>query len=544
MALITDIVKRFRSLVSPGLPTGSGQVLTGQYSDTGAYVTPQTALTCTTVNACVQAIATEIAKLPWSVLLESRGGRIIAKDHPVHGLIRHSASEDTSALMWRELMVSSALLTGNGYSLIERDASGRPIALRFLRPDLMNVIRFEADKVAYVYSGGEGRQVWDSYDIFHLMWLSPDGLLGYSPISLARQAIGLSLAQETFGAAYYRNASRPAGALVSDRELSIEAIQRIRESWEARMKGANSAGSVAVLEGGLKWQSISLSPQDSQWLQSREFQREEICSIFRVPPSVIGIGQKQSYASAEQANREWVSSCLSSWAARLESEAQRKLLRRDEPYVTEISFDAMLRTDLMTRYQTFSIARQFGFLSVNEIRAEIGRSDIGDAGDAYLQPTNMVPVSNAFGGAQAIPPSPQPVDAIDATPDEPLVDVDATDTEERADADGYKPTAGMVTEAERGLEWRREYKRGGTPVGVARARDIANGKRLPLATVKRMHSFFSRHEVDKKGKGFSPSEEGFPSAGRIAWALWGGDAGQSWSARIVATAASKKSKTK
>jgi hypothetical protein len=290
-----------------------------------------------------------------------------------------------------------------------------------------------------------------------------------------------------------------------------------------------------VLEGGLKWQPISLSPEDSQWLQSREFQREEICAIFRVPPSVLGIGQKQSYASAEQANREWVSGCLSSWSARLEAEAQRKLLRLSEPFSTEISFDSLLKSDLMTRFQTFSIARQFGFLSVNEIRAELGRASIGDAGDSYLQPVNMVPVSNGFGGAQVQQPLPE----VDALPDEPTVDVEAEDSEERAD--GFKPTAGMIAEAKRGLAWRSEHGRGGTAVGIARARDIVNGRNLPLATVKRMFSFFSRHEVDKQGKGFTPGD-GFPSNGRIAWALWGGDAGFSWSRRIVESAAGKKSK--
>lgn len=525
MAVTDWLFRRFKSKVQPGIPVMGSQHYTGLFSDTGQAITPQAAMNCTTVNACVQAISTELAKLPWSVMNLANNGRTIEKAHPVHRLLARAANVDTTALVWRELMLTSACLTGNGYSLIERDASGRPVGLHYLRPDLMQIVRLEAGKIAYIYSGAEGESVWDSSDIFHLMWLSPDGIIGYSPISLARQAIGLALAQETFGAAYYRNASRPSGALVSDKELSVEALQRIRESWEARMKGVQQAGSVAVLEGGLKWQAISLSPQDSQWLQSREFQREEICSIFRVPPSVVGIGTKQSYASAEAANREWVSNCLSSWAARLEAEALRKLFREDEAerYSTEISFDALLRSDLMTRYQAFSIGRQFGFLSVNEIRAEIGRNSVGDTGDVYLQPVNMVPASNAFGGQTVTPPN--------ALPDEMPDETDAGITEARAD--GYKPTAGMVAEAKRGLEWRREFGRGGTPVGIARARDIANGSNLPLETVKRMHSFFSRHEVDKKGKGFGQGEDGYPSNGRIAWALWGGDAGQRWAAAIV-----------
>jgi HK97 family phage portal protein len=525
MALTDWLKRRFKSTTQPGVPLSGSQIYTGLYSDTGQPITPQTAMNCTTVNACVQAISTELAKLPWSVMKHEGGGRTVAQDHPVHRLLSRAANKDTTALVWRELMLMSACLTGNGYSLIERDAAGRPIGLHYMRPDLMQVIRLGAGQIAYIYSGSEGESVFDSHDVFHLMWLSPDGILGFSPISLARQAIGLALAQETFGASYYRNASRPSGALVTDKELSVDALQRIRESWEARMRGATQAGSVAVLEGGLKWQAISLSPQDSQWLQSREFQREEICSIYRVPPSVVGIGSKQSYSSAEQANREWVSNCLSSWAARLEAEALRKLFREDEAghYSTDISFDALLRSDMMTRYQAFSVGRQFGFLSVNEIRAEIGRNSIGELGDVYLQPVNMVPASNGFGGNQVAPPSALPDDMPDET--------DSGISQERAQS--FTPTAGMIEEAKRGLAWRSEFKRGGTPVGIARARDIVNGKSLPIETVKRMYSFFARHEVDKKGQGFSASEDGYPSNGRIAWALWGGDAGFTWSKSIV-----------
>lgn len=412
------LTKRFKSSVNAGAPLGSVQVFTGTFSDTGQNITPQVALTCTTVHSCVQAIATNIAKLPWSVMSHSAGGSVIAKDHPLHFLLSREPNPECSAMVWRELMLMSAALTGNGYSLIQREA-GRPVGLHYLRPDLMQVQRLPSGEIAYNYSGATGHStVYSSYDVFHLMGMSSDGILGYSPISLARQAVGLALASEAFGAAYYRNASRPSGALTTDKELSPEALQRIRESWEGRMKGVGSAGNVAVFEGGLKWQAISLSPEDSQWLQSREFQREEICSIFSVPPSVIGIGQKQSYSSAEQANQQFVSGCLSSWAARLESEAARKLLRRDETeFSTEISFDPMLKTSQIERYQTFSVARQFGWLSVNEIRAEIGRNGIGPQGDVYLQPVNMIPTSNGLGGLNVTPPV---VEEPDAMPDEPL----------------------------------------------------------------------------------------------------------------------------
>jgi hypothetical protein len=358
------------------------------------------------------------------------------------------------------------------------------------------------------------------------MWMSPDGLLGYSPLSLARQAIGLSIAAEAFGASYWRNASRPSGVLSTDKELTPEAVMRMRESWEARMRGVQSAGAIAVLEGGLKYQQISLSPQDSQWLEGRAFQREEICAMFRVPPSVIGLSSdKQSYASAEQANREWVTNCLSSWAARLEAEARRKLFRADEQLDTEISFDAMLRADLITRYRAFSIARQFGFMSVNEIRAEIGRNGIGDDGDVYLQPANMVPAATPYGGDNF-----SDVTEPDAMPDEPDDDgaPAASDEfpEERAktlaDID-LKPTEAMASNAQRGLDLRRKHKRGGTAVGIARARDIASRTNLSPDTVKRMVSFFARHAAYKKDHTTDP-----PSNSYISWLLWGGDSGKTW----------------
>lgn len=401
MKILDVITRAFKQSTPVGLPISSGmQIYTGTVSDTGQTITPTAALACSTVNACIQSIATEVSKLPWSVTASAEAGRTIETTHPVHRLLRIEANPEMSAMVWRELMLTSACLTGNGFSYIERTTDGKPSSLHYLRPDLMEVSRLPSGEVAYIYSsgGGAGRAVFASHDIFHLMWMSPDGLLGYSPISLARQAIGLSLAAEAFGASYWRNASRPSGVLATDKELSPEAILRMRESWESRMRGVQSAGAIAVLESGLKYQQISLSPQDSQWLEGRAYQREEICAIFRVPPSVIGLGVKQSYASAEQANREWVTNCLSSWAARLEAEAQRKLIRRDEALTTEISFDAMLRSDLMTRYKSYSIARQFGFMSVNEIRAELGRASIGEQGDIFLTPVNMIPNGTPYGG--------------------------------------------------------------------------------------------------------------------------------------------------
>ncbi len=416
----------FRSRTPVGQPLSGGvQVYTGFQSDTGAVITPLVAMQCSTVNACVSAIATELSKLPWNVLEKNPdGGRSIAVDHPVELLLSREVNPSMGSMTWRELILTSACLTGNGYSLIERGQDGRPQRLYFLRADEVMVQKLPDGEVIYQWSGSAetGIQLIPAYDMFHLMWNSPDGMLGYSPISLAKNAIGLAISAEAFGASYYRNCARPSGALTTDKELSVDALQRMRESWDARMKGVQSAGSVAVLEGGLKFQEISLSPQDSQFLESRIFQREEICSIFRVPPNVIGIGST-SYASAEQANREWVSNCLSTWACRLEQEANRKLLRLDEPYRTEISFDAMLRADLQTRFSIYSTARQFGFMSVNEIRAEMGRAGIGAEGDIFLQPTNMIDSSNGMGGKNFSDLSA----GTDAIPDRPLDSPSKTD---------------------------------------------------------------------------------------------------------------------
>ena len=408
----------FKTRAPVGQPIGSGvQVYTGLFADSGEPITPLTAMQCPTVNACVQAIATELSKLPWNVITTKNGGREVDRTHPLEKLLAVEVNPMMSAMTWRELMLTSACLTGNAYSLIHRGPDGRPISLQYLRPDEVMVLKLPSTEVVYQWNGSAETNVGTipAYNIFHLMWNSPDGLLGYSPISLARQAIGMSLAAEKFGTNYYRNSARPSGALISEKDLSAEATQRLRESWEARMRGVEASGSVAVLEGGLKWQEISLSPSDSQFLESRAFQREEICSIFRVPPTVIGIGSP-SYASAEQANREWVSNCLSTWACRLESEANRKLLRSDESVRTEISFDALLRADIQTRFSIYSTARQFGFMSVNEIRAELGKAGIGPEGDVFLQPTNMIDTSNSLGGTNFSDVSA----STDDVPDEPL----------------------------------------------------------------------------------------------------------------------------
>lgn len=440
---IADWLKRswlFKTRAPVGQPVSYGvQVYTGIFADSGEPITPLTAMQCPTVNACVQAIATELSKLPWNVISQKSGGRQVDIGHPIERLLSVEANPSMSAMTWRELMLTSACLTGNAFSLIHRGPDGRPVSLQYLRPDEVQVLKLPSTEVVYQWNGASDSGVGaiPCYNIFHLMWNSPDGLLGYSPISLARQAIGMALAAEKFGTNYYRNSAKPSGALTTEKDLSSEAIQRMRESWDTKMRGVENAGAVAVLEGGLKWQEISLSPSDSQFLESRTFQREEICSIFRVPPSVIGIGS-QSYASAEQANREWVGNCLSTWACRLEQEANRKLLRRDESVKTEISFDALLRADIQTRFSIYSTARQFGFMSVNEIRAELGRAGIGSEGDVFLQPTNMIDSSNGLGGKNFSDVSA----GTDAIPDEPLDEPQKTlMTEQSAPA---KPKAGAT----------------------------------------------------------------------------------------------------
>jgi hypothetical protein len=269
-----------------------------------------------------------------------------------------------------------------------------------------------------------------------------------------------------------------------------------------------------LLEGGMKWQQMGMSPQQMSVIETKFSAARDISLALGVPPILLNIPGDSTYANFREARLSFYEDTVIPMAQEITEQLNKWLI---EVYGEDFHYELDLEkvpAIAEKRHELWSMADKSQDLTINERREMKGYGPI-PGGDILLQPSNLIPVEADM---TLLHDQPEMLKALAYGESK----------------NPWTPTEAMAAEAERGLEWRREHGRGGTEVGVARARDISNRRQLPIETVRRMHSYFARHEVDKQAEGFRPGEDGYPSAGRIAWALWGGDPGQSWARRIVA----------
>lgn len=414
-----------------GQPPGGAQAYISSYADTGRSITPEAAREAPTVYACTRLISQSVARMEWRVMRREGGIPVPAREHPLYRLLNVEPNDYMGALVWRESMLLDCLLYGNAYSVIERDASGRVVGLHKLRADSVEVSRGADGMPVYTYNSARwdrrtSGEVYQGFDIFHLRAPSLDGLLGETPIYLVRNIIGVELEAEKFVASFFRNGARPAGIIKVAGTITEEALKRLRQSWQAITGGAENAGRVAILESGYQWESVSVNPEEAKLVELRSFCRSQIAAAFNVPVHMVGDATKTSYASAEQADAEFVKHCLSNWASRFEEECARKLVRSGEPIETHISFDALLRGDLSSRFAAYSTALNNGFLTINEVRERENYAPI-DGGDVARAPVNLAVVDPNVGKSGDVSPITEPTG-------EPAPLALVTDSEEPTDA--------------------------------------------------------------------------------------------------------------
>ena len=233
------------------------------------------------------------------------------------------------------------------------------------------------------------------YDVLHIPGLGFDGLVGYSPIAMAKNAIGLAIAAEEYGSKFYANGATPSGIL--EYPGTVKEPDKVRESWNAGFGGSSNAHKIAVLEEGMKYTPISISPNEAQFLETRKFQINEIARIFRVPPHMVGDLEKSSFSNIEQQSLEFVKYTLEPWLVRWEQAMQRSLIPQDDKskYFIKFNVDGLLRGDYQSRMQGYATARQNGWMSANDIREleNLDRIPAEDGGDLYLINGNMMPLS-------------------------------------------------------------------------------------------------------------------------------------------------------
>ena len=386
---------------------GSGYSFMFGRSAAGQAVNERSAMQMSAVYACVRILAESIASLPLHFYqYNDAGGKEKAVNHPLYWLLHDEPNPEMSSFSFRETLMTHLLLWGNAYAQIIRNGRGEVIALYPLMPDRMTVDRDARGRIYYEYArsesdantlGKKSSVILSPEDVFHIPGLGFDGLVGYSPIAMAKQAIGMGLACDEYGASFYQNGAQPGGVLEHPNVLKDP--KRVRESWNAIYQGSKNAHRIAVLEEGMTYKPITISPEQAQFLETRKFQIDEIARIFRVPPHMIGDLEKSSFSNIEQQSLEFVKYTLAPWISRWEQAIQRSLLLMSERtrYFARFNVEGLLRGDYQSRMNGYAVARQNGWMSANDIRELESLDMIPDeqGGNLYLINGNMTKLEDA-----------------------------------------------------------------------------------------------------------------------------------------------------
>ena len=397
----------FRSRASPQDRTaGSGYTFYFGGTTSGKAVTERSAMQMTAVYSCVRILAEAVAGLPLNLYhYTGDGGKEKAIGHPLYLLLHDEPNPEMSSFVFRETLMTHLLLWGNAYAQIIRNGKGEVVALYPLMPNKMTVDRDERGQLYYSYQRSNDEAVRSKdqtvilrpSDVLHIPGLGFDGLVGYSPIAMAKNAIGMAIACEEYGAKFFANGAAPGGVL--EHPGTIKDPQRVRESWQSTFGGSGNANKIAVLEEGMKYTPIGISPEQAQFLETRKFQINEIARIFRVPPHMVGDLEKSSFSNIEQQSLEFVKYTLEPWVIRWEQSIQRTLLTQEEKsaYFVKFNLEGLLRGDYQSRMNGYATARQNGWMSANDIREleNLDRIPAEEGGDLYLINGNMLPLKQA-----------------------------------------------------------------------------------------------------------------------------------------------------
>ena len=383
-------------------------------SASGKQVNERTSMQMTAVYSCVRILSEAVASLPLNVYrYTDTGGKEKAINHSLYRLLHDEPNPEMSSFIFRETLMTHLLLWGNAYAQIIRNGKGEVIALYPLMPDRMAVDRDSHGRLYYKYrKSNDDAPTMESgvvslapSDVLHVPGLGFDGLVGYSPIAMAKNAIGLAIAAEEYGSKFYANGAAPSGVL--EHPGTLKDPTRVRDSWNSTFGGSSNSHKVAVLEEGMKYTPISISPNEAQFLETRKFQINEIARIFRVPPHMVGDLEKSSFSNIEQQSLEFVKYTLDPWVIRWEQALYRTLLTEEEKktYFFKFNVEGLLRGDYQSRMQGYATARQNGWMSANDIREleDLDKIPAELGGDLYIINGNMLPLESAGAFANISP---------------------------------------------------------------------------------------------------------------------------------------------
>ena len=500
-------------------------------------------------NAIVYRCVNEISKGASAVPFIIKNGEQIVEQHPIIDLLNRPNPLQSYSEFFNSLF-GYVLLSGNAYILKVGSEQGLPKELHQLRPDRINIKGGGnpiPEKYEYIVNG----RVQSVYPIDQLdgfsevkhikLWNPLDDYYGLSPLSAAAVEVDQHNLSSKHNVNLLENGARPSGAVIFKPQddagfavnLSESQRQQLLTDLNNRFSGAGNAGRPMLLEGDFDWKEMGLSPKDMDFHQLKNMAATDIALCFGVPSQLVGVPDAQTYANVAEARLALYEETIIPHLKKMQSDLNEWLVPMfDEKLKIEFDIDSIpaLSERRKRTYENVSMAVREGIMTRNEAREQLGLGTVEGADELYIS-ANMFPLTDGM-----VPEVVDPINDDDLEDyeeeDEKSIDEELIEILKAIDDINTKPTDAMATEAQRGLNWRREFKRGGTEIGVARANQLTNKENLSPETVQRMYSYFSRHEVDKQGKGFKKGSEGYPSAGRIAWALWGGDAGFGWSRKV------------
>lgn len=384
---------------------GSGLSFMLRNSSAGKTVTTQTAMQLTVVCACVRILAEAVAGLPLHMYRYTDRGKEKAIDNRLYYLLHDEPNPEMTSFTFRETMMAQLLTTGNAYAQKIFNNRGEIVAIYPLISAQMQVLRDPSGRLVYLYTYmPDDSKPNDTTvvplrqeEIWNIPGLGFNGLIGFSPIEMARNALGLAMATEEYGSKFFANGAQPSGVL--EHPGVIKDAEKLRTAWQAQFGGSGNSNKIAVLEEGLKYHPISIPPDQAQFLESRKFQINEICRMYRIPPHMVGDLEKSSFSNIEQQSLEFVKYTLDPWLCRWEQSMQRCLLTRDDKqrYFWKFNVDGLLRGDYQSRMQGYAVGRQNGWLNANDIRELENMDEIPavEGGDLYLVNGNMLPLGQA-----------------------------------------------------------------------------------------------------------------------------------------------------
>lgn len=414
---LATLIPRASSSALTGPTSGFVEVFGGRKTNSGERVTPQRALTLSAYYACIRVIAEDVAKLPLDILRwkdDAGTGRVWLRKDPV-ALLMRGPNPEMTGYVFRETLTQWACGWGNGYAEIVRDGTGRVRRLWPIHPSRVRHIRRDGRPYLQVTNdpdeANNGRQTFAEFpasDIFHLRGMGTASI-GYSIAQFGAESIGLGLAAEGFGAAFFGQGSTSSGILTHPGTLGEAARANLRESWQKTYGGTKNSHKVAILEEGVKWEQITIPPEQAQFLETRQFQVEEICRWARVAPHKIQHLLHATFSNIEHQGREHVTDTLLPWLTRWTTEIDRQIIVDDGDRFADFDEDVLTRGDTNARTNYFRTMVNIGAMSPDEVREREGINPTGTAaGRQYYMQTNMATLETVAAGVKPAAPAGRP----------------------------------------------------------------------------------------------------------------------------------------